>query len=71
MAQFVRTRRNKERKCVELLEGDRCLIERRWMRMLAISCGKAFASSLISSREDAWVGTEEATPDLAEFSAET
>ena len=45
--------------------------QRRWMRMLAISCGKAFASSLVSSREDAWAGTEGATPDLVELLAET
>ena len=45
--------------------------QRRWMRMLAISCGKAFASSLVSSREDTWAGTEGATPDLAHLLVET
>ena len=41
--------------------------QRRWMRMLAVSCGKAFAASL----EDAWTGTEGRTPDLADLFAET
>ena len=45
--------------------------QRRWMRMLAVSCGKAFAASLVSSLEDAWTGTEDRTPDLADLFAET
>ena len=45
--------------------------QRRWMRMLAVSCGKAFAASLVSSLEDAWTGTEGRTPDLADLFAET
>ena len=32
--------------------------QRGCMRTLVISCGKAFAASLVSSREDAWTGTE-------------
>ena len=39
--------------------------------MLAVSCGKAFAASLVSSLEDAWTGTEDRTPDLADLFAET
>ena len=35
--------------------------------MLAISCGKAFAASLLSSPEDAWTGTEGRTPDLPDL----
>ena len=38
---------------------------RRWIRMLSISCSRAFASSLLSSRDDVWEGTDGATPDLA------
>ena len=33
--------------------------------MLSISCSRAFASSLFSSRDDVWEGTDGATPDLA------
>ena len=50
-----------------LLQAD---VLRRWMRMLAISCGKAFAASLLSSPEGAWTGTEGRTPDLADLFAE-
>ena len=31
---------------------------RRWIRMLSISCSRAFASSLLSSRDDVWEGTD-------------
>ena len=40
---------------------------RRWIRMLSISCSLAFASSLLSSRDDVWEGTDGASPDLAEL----
>ena len=40
---------------------------RRWIRMLSISCSRAFASSLLSSRDDVWEGTDGATPDLADL----
>ena len=33
--------------------------------MLSISCSRAFASSLLSSRDDVWEGTDGAMPDLA------
>ena len=44
--------------------------QRRWMSMLAISCGRAFEASLLSSPEDAWTGTEGRTPDLADLFVE-
>ena len=43
---------------------------RKWMEMLASSCDKAFAASLLSSHEDAWTETKGRTPDLADLSAE-
>ena len=38
---------------------------RRWTRMLSISCGRAFASSLVSSRSEAVEGQDGPAPDLA------
>ena len=37
---------------------------RRWMRMLAVSCARSFAVSLVSG-VDAWSGTDGRVPDLA------
>ena len=53
-----------------LRRSARLVWQRRWLRMLAISCGKAFAASLLSSPKDAWTGTEGRTPDLADLFAE-
>ena len=39
----------------------------RWIRMLSTSCTRAFASSLLSSRDDVSEGTDGATPDLADL----
>ena len=35
----------------------------RWMRMLAVSCGRSFATSLVSS----WTGSESGPPELADL----
>ena len=44
--------------------------QKRWSRMLSISCCRAFCGSLISSSEDPMRGTDGAVPDLADlFSA--
>ena len=51
--------RHGSRVCVDRRSWD----GRRWIRML--SCSRAFASSLLSSRDDVWEGTDGATPDLA------
>ena len=39
----------------------------RWTRMLAVSCGRSFADSLVSAKWDTWRGTEGARPDLADL----
>ncbi len=44
---------------------------KRWVRMLAISCARAFASSLISSPADMWTGTDGPTPDMADLFGES
>ena len=43
---------------------------RRWMRMLSVSCARAFASSLVAPGQDVWSGTDGATPDLADLLGE-
>ena len=43
---------------------------RRWTRMLAVSCGRSFADSLVSAKWDTWRGTEGARPDLADLFGE-
>ena len=43
---------------------------RRWTRMLSISCGKAFASSLVSSRSEAVEGQDGPAPDFADLFCE-
>ena len=40
---------------------------RRWMRMLAVSCARSFAVSLVSGGGDAWSGTDGCVPDLADL----
>ena len=40
---------------------------RRWMRMLAISCGRSFAASLVAGPNDVWSGTDGCVPDLADL----
>ena len=44
---------------------------RRWVRMLAISCARAFVSSLISSPADMWTGTDGPVPDMADLFGES
>ena len=39
---------------------------KRWTRMLAVSCARSFANSLVSSL-DTWNGTDGATPDVADM----
>ena len=39
----------------------------RWMRMLAVSCARSFAVSLVSGDGDAWSGTDGRVPDLADL----
>ena len=41
-----------------------------WTRMLAVSCARAFANSLVQLCLDAWSGTDGPTPDLADFVGE-
>ena len=41
-----------------------------WMRMLSVSCGRSFASSLVSARADALDGQDGFAPDLADLFAE-
>ena len=43
---------------------------RRWTRMLAVSCGRSFADSLVSAKWDTWKGTEGARPDLVDLFGE-
>ena len=43
---------------------------RRWMRMLSVSCARAFASSLVAPGQDVWSGIDGATPDLADLLGE-
>ena len=43
---------------------------RRCTRMLAVSCGRSFADSLVSAKRDTWRGTEEARPDLDDLFGE-
>ena len=43
---------------------------RRWMRMLAVSCARAFATSLVAPGQDAWSGTDGPSPDLADLLVE-
>ena len=40
---------------------------RRWMRMLAVSCGRSFAASLVAGPSDVWSGTDGCVPDLADL----
>ena len=40
------------------------------MRMLSVSCGRSFASSLVSPRADALDGQDGFAPDLADLFAE-
>ena len=42
---------------------------RRWFRMLSVSCGRAFANSLVSSQDDTMASTDGATPDLTDLFA--
>ena len=44
---------------------------RRWTRMLTISCGMAFASSLVSSRSETVEGQDGPAPDLADLFCES
>ena len=44
---------------------------RRWTRMLSISCGRAFASSLVSSRSETVEGQDGPAPDLADLFCES
>ena len=39
---------------------------RRWMRMLSLSCARAFATCLVSN-VDAWTGTDGFVPDLVDL----
>ena len=39
--------------------------------MLAISCSRAFGSSLISSPVDMWTGTDGPAPDMADLFGES
>ena len=43
---------------------------RRWTRMLAVSCARAFANSLVQPCLDVWSGTDGPTPDLADLFGE-
>ena len=43
---------------------------RRWMRMLAVSCSRAFAASLVSERWDMWRGSDGPEPDLVDLFGE-
>ena len=43
---------------------------RRWMRMIAVSCSRAFAASLVSERRDTWRGSDGPGPDLADLFGE-
>ena len=40
---------------------------RRWMRMLSVSCGRSFASSLVSTRVSSVEGQDGLAPDLADL----
>ena len=40
---------------------------RGWMRMLAVSCGRSFAASLVAGPSDVWSGTDGCVPDLADL----
>ena len=44
---------------------------RRWMRMLAISCGRSFAGSLVAGPADVWSGTDGWVPKLSDLFSET
>ena len=44
---------------------------RRWTRMLSISCGRAFASSLVSPHSEAVEGHDGLAPDLADLFCES
>ena len=60
------------RAAVPILRGSAYLAWRKkWVRMLAISCARAFASSLISSPTDMWTGTDGPTPDMADLFGES
>ena len=37
------------------------------MRMLSVSCARAFANSVVAPGQDVWSGTDGATPDFADL----
>ena len=43
---------------------------RGWIRMLSVSCARAFANSLVAPGQDVWIGTDGATLDLADLLGE-
>ena len=59
------------REAPAVLRGSAHLFwRRRWMRMLAVSCGRAFAASLVSGGADVWSGSDGPGPDLADLFSE-
>ena len=44
--------------------------QKRWTRMLSVSCARAFATSLVVSHTDAWAGVDGSAPDLADLCRE-
>ena len=64
-------RRVRARSAPPLLRGLAFFAWRkRWMRMLSVSCGRSFGSSLVSPRADALDGKDGFAPDLADLFAE-
>ena len=53
-----------------LRKSEHLAKRQRWMRMLAVSCGLAFAASLVSERCDTWRGTDGPKPNLADLFGE-
>ena len=58
----------KAREAAPILRGSAFFgWRKRWTRMLAVSCGRAFASSLVSPRSAGLDGQDGHPPDLAEL----
>ena len=62
----------RSRAAIPVLQGSAFWAwRRRWVRMLAISCARAFVSSLISSPADMWTSTDGPVPDMADLFGES
>ena len=62
----------RSRAAIPVLQGSAFWAwRRRWVRMLAISCARAVASSFFSSPADMWTGTDGPVPDMADLFGES